>query len=473
MKKNKKDKKIKIDDVSKDIIAAFKKEIDSDAATGAYGTFLGYEEEHTKYFYKLSAVFDRGSYKTKITYTPNVLLFGSLIDLEYEINGEKFLIYDIFNLFDISDFEQYYFSDLSTEAETGEAVRSLLDVAVKYDYDVKKAAQEEYFETLKQNRDKDIKNGFKDGMTDEEIESEVKDYIEMLGVVPNHPVCSYALDATDSAKLLKQLEKQDKKGKIETLYEKRLLEYLRGGNKFENKNVENKKAFEKSFSKQSFLADSVCFVCGVVFAVVVALVARSIVFSGYDLLTYLSLILDIPSHFPNESLFGLALGMLMFGLTFIKLFGKKLLTKLVKGDKMTLQRYEAEKNSENGKKIKPAENIIVIVALIAVGIVGITFTATNNFGFGENGVKFASSESFIPETVSYDDLEIYSLKYSISDEEDQTEYENGYAVSDGKGGFYEFGEVAPGGETEKRLLSVAEKYGKEIKTVNTAQDIKK
>ena len=53
MKKNKKDKKIKIDDISKDIIAALKKEIDSDAATGAYGTFLGYEEEHTKYFYKL------------------------------------------------------------------------------------------------------------------------------------------------------------------------------------------------------------------------------------------------------------------------------------------------------------------------------------------------------------------------------------------------------------------------------------
>lgn len=49
MKKNKKDKKIKIDDISKDIIAALKKEIDSDAATGAYGTFLGYEEEHTKY----------------------------------------------------------------------------------------------------------------------------------------------------------------------------------------------------------------------------------------------------------------------------------------------------------------------------------------------------------------------------------------------------------------------------------------
>ena len=40
MKKNKKDKKIKIDDISKDIIAALKKEIDSDAATGAYGTFF-------------------------------------------------------------------------------------------------------------------------------------------------------------------------------------------------------------------------------------------------------------------------------------------------------------------------------------------------------------------------------------------------------------------------------------------------
>lgn len=473
MKKNKKDKKIKIDDVSKDIIAAFKKEIDSDSATGAYGTFLGYEEEHTKYFYKLSAVFDRGSYKAKITYTPNVLIFGSLVDLEYEINGENFLIYDIFNLFDISDFEQYYFSDLSTEAETGEAVRSLLDVAVKYDYDVKKAAQEENFERLKQNRDTDIKNGFNDDMTDEEIESEVKDFIEMFGVVPNHPVCSYALDATDSAKLLKKLEKQDKKGKIETLYEKRLLEYLRGGNKFENKNAENKKAFEKTFKKQSLLADSVCFVCGMVFAVVVALIARSIVYSGYELLTYSSFVGNIPINLPNEGFFGVALGMIMLAGAFVKLFGKKLLSKFVKGDETALQRYEAEKNSENGKKIKPAENIIVIVVLLVIGIAGITFTATNNFGFGENGVKFTSSESFIPEMVSYDDLEIYSLKYFMSDEENKTEYENGYAVSDGKGGFYELGEVAPGGETEKRLLSVAEKYGKEIKTVNTAEDIKK
>lgn len=39
MKKNKKDKKIKIDDISKDIIAALKKEIDSDAATGATALF--------------------------------------------------------------------------------------------------------------------------------------------------------------------------------------------------------------------------------------------------------------------------------------------------------------------------------------------------------------------------------------------------------------------------------------------------
>ena len=149
------------------------------------------------------------------------------------------------------------------------------------------------------------------------------------------------------------------------------------------------------------------------------------------------------------------------------------MSKLVKGDETARQRYEAEKNSENGKKIKPAENIIVIVVLFVIGIAGITFTATNNFGFGEKGVKFTSSESFIPETVSYDDLEIYSLKYFISDEENKTEYKNGYAVSNGKGGFYELGEVAPGGETEKRLLSVAEKYGKEIKTVNIAEDIKK
>ena len=110
------------------------------------------------------------------------------------------------------------------------------------------------------------------------------------------------------------------------------------------------------------------------------------------------------------------------------------MSKLVKGDETALQRYEAEKNSENGKKIKPAENIIVIVVLLVIGIAGITFTATNNFGFGENGVKFTSSESFIPETVSYDDLEIYSLKYFISDEENKTEYKNGYAVSNGKGG---------------------------------------
>ncbi len=473
MKKNKKDKKIKIDDVSKDIIAAFKMEINSDAATGAYGTFSGYEEEHTKSFYKLSAVFDRGSYKTKITYTPNVILFSNLIDLEYEINGENFLIYDIFNLFDICDFDQYYFSDLSTEAETGKAVRNLLDVAVKYDCDVKKAAQEEYFETLKQNRDKDFKNQFNDGMTDEEIKSEVTDCIELFGVVPNHPVCSYALDATDSAKLFKKLEKQEKKGNIETMYEKRLLEYLRSGNKFENKNAANKKVFEKSFKKQSFLADFICIVCGIAFAVVAALIARSTVFSGYELITYSSFVGNIPTRFPKEGLFGVALGMIMFAGAFVKLFGKIILSRLAKGDETALQRYEAEKKSNNGKKIKPAENIIVILVLLVAGIAGITFAATDNFGFGDDGVKFAPIDSFIPETVSYDELEIYSLKYVSSDEEDITEYKNGYAVSDGKGGFYEIGEVTPGGETEKRLLSVAEKYGKKIKTVNTAQDIKK
>lgn len=466
----KKDKKLKIEDNTKEFIAEFKATVEAAASSGTYGTFLGYDEKHTKSCYKLSAVFDRGSYKFRFVTVPNVLFCENFVDLEYEINGETFSIYDIFNLFDVNDFEQYYFYDVSTKAEIESSMKMLFDAVAKYDFDVKKAAQSEYFDKLKQNRDSDLKSGFKN-KTDEEIENDIEEFTEVFGIAPSHPMFSAASDATDSEKLLKSLEKADKKGKIETIYEKRLLEYLRNGNKFVNQGKENRKAFDKAYTKGSFLSDFICIVCGAVFAVLLALVLRSIVYSGADLPTYSLAVTDLKTHFSKEGVFGAAFSLIMFACAFSKLFGKKVLAKIMPDDEKAIQRYETENGGSYGKKRKKSENIIIIVIFIVLALCGSMFSATSLVGFYDDGAKFSTTDSPLPEKVSYDDMQIYSVEYP--DDEEGEKYENAYAISDGKGGYYELGELTPGGELEKRILSIAEKYNKQIETVKTAYEITK
>ncbi|MDE5995995.1 MAG: hypothetical protein K2G56_03665, partial [Eubacterium sp.] len=61
--------------------------------------------------------------------------------------------------------------------------------------------------------------------------------------------------------------------------------------------------------------------------------------------------------------------------------------------------------------------------------------------------------------------------YYDDDEEDFIDNENAYAISDGNGNYYDYGELLEGGKAETKLKEIAEKYNKEIVEIDTIDEL--
>ena len=209
----KKDKLYKLEPETKAMIAAVRSAVEDCAATGLYGRFMGFEESHTTDDYRLTAVFDCGEYRLRLRYLPSVMLLTDNfldIDLDYGDAG-RFTLYDVFNVLEIEDFNQYYHSGFSTTGEVPGLVRELLEAVHKYDYDLRRAAEPQLLAQMKANRLADMKavRGKHFDPNDPDGEDQ-----EILGILPTHPMVTAVSGATDSAKLLRHLEKAEAKGRL-------------------------------------------------------------------------------------------------------------------------------------------------------------------------------------------------------------------------------------------------------------------
>ena len=183
----KKDKFYKLEPETKAMIAAVRSAVEDCAATGLYGRFMGFEESHTTDDYRLTAVFDCGEYRLRLRYLPSVMLLTDNfldIDLDYGDAG-RFTLYDVFNVLEIEDFNQYYHSGFSTTGEVPGLVRELLEVVHKYDYDLRRAAEPQLLAQMKANRLADMKavRGKHFDPNDPDGEEQ-----EILGILPTHPM---------------------------------------------------------------------------------------------------------------------------------------------------------------------------------------------------------------------------------------------------------------------------------------------
>ena len=95
-------------------------------------------------------------------------------------------------------------------------MRELLEAVHKYDYDLRRAAEPQLLAQMKANRLADMKavRGKHFDPNDPDGEEQ-----EILGILPTHPMVTAVSGATDSAKLLRHLEKAEAKGRLDTLYD--------------------------------------------------------------------------------------------------------------------------------------------------------------------------------------------------------------------------------------------------------------
>lgn len=432
----KKDKLYKLEPETKAMIAAVRSAVEDCAATGLYGRFMGFEESHTTDDYRLTAVFDCGEYRLRLRYLPSVMLLTDNfldIDLDYGDAG-RFTLYDVFNVLEIEDFNQYYHSGFSTTGEVPGLVRELLEAVHKYDYDLRRAAEPQLLAQMKANRLADMKalRGKHFDPNDPDGEDQ-----EILGILPTHPMITAVSGATDSAKLLRHLEKAEAKGRLDTLYERRLLNYMRRGNTVVDQTEQAKQDFERQYKRCARKVNGIIAVVGLIVAMVLVFGLRALLFRGTRLVEYTLPIGGLEISVGTAKCVALGL------VSAIGIFN-------------------------TGKQVAEAVVGMLLMVLLSV------YAASNHFGIGAEYVCYSPDGSlFQVVQVENRDLRIYKVEGETDEDGAFVPVENGYAISDGKDHSYYVGELVPGGPTEKKLLAIAEKNGQTIPTVKTQEDIKK
>ena len=346
-------------------------------------------------------------------------------------------------------------------------VRELLEAVHKYDYDLRRAAEPQLLAQMKANRLADMKavRGKHFDPNDPDGEEQ-----EILGILPTHPMVTAVSGATDSAKLLRHLEKAEAKGRLDTLYERRLLDYMRRGNTVVDQTEQAKQDFERQYKRCARKVNGIIAVVGLIVAMVLVFGLRALLFRGTRLVEYTLPIggLEISVGTAKCVLFGLisALGVYSAGKV---LLGTPLMKRFYPKDEKSRAYYARENESaRTGKQVAEAGVGMVLMGLLSV------YAATNHFGIGGEYVRYSPDGSlFQVVQVENRNLQVYRVEGETDEDGTFAPVENGYAISDGKDHSYYVGELVPGGPTEKKLLAIAEKNGQTIPTVKTQEDIKK
>ena len=211
-------------------------------------------------------------------------------------------------------------------------------------------------------------------------------------------------------------------------------------------------------------------VVGLIAAMVLVFGLRALLFRGTRLVEYTLPIgaLEISVSTAKCVALGLvsAIGMFSTGKV---LLGTPLMKRFYPKDEKSRAYYARENESaRTGKQVAEAVVGLVVMVLLSV------YAATDNFGVGADYVRYCPDDAlFQVVQVENRDLQVYKVAGTLDDDNGQFEaVDNGYAITDGRGHPYYVGDLAPGGDMEQKLLSIAEENGHPVKAVKTVEDIK-
>lgn len=112
MKKKEKIRKKSADEIT--IIECIKNYLNKYSAKSNLIRYIDFKEETDGDSMRFIAGIDYGAFEQRIVYYPEMLLREQFIDVEFSIgeSGYVYTFYDLFNLFDIGDFNLYFYNDL-------------------------------------------------------------------------------------------------------------------------------------------------------------------------------------------------------------------------------------------------------------------------------------------------------------------------------------------------------------------------
>lgn len=463
MAKKNKERKKTADEIS--IIECIKNYLNKYSAKSNLVRNIEFKEETDENALRFTAGIDYGAFEQRIVYYPVMMFREQFIDVEFSIGETDYVytFYDIFNLFNISDFNLYFYDDLLSVDDVENALEEILSATEKYYGDIERAGTDTYLTQLEKNYETDMNKVY--GGDD------WKDAEPFGFTLPfNHPFYSIANDG-NSEKTLKKLRKRNAKGKLDTIYEIRLLEYLESGKYLSEEKRSKKTEFEKIYKKKKSATNLWLFALTAAVVCIICLGIHAAIYAGAETIKTQYEILGVITTLPiYKIILGfLAVLFITVGIT-VPFFGKKLLLALMPENyrKKTVGKYEKDRKDFFGEDGPVAQIIGTVIIGVAAVILLFSISAAG-IGYYEDSVKFYNISSFELCHISYENIEVCKIQGYYEDDE-FIEYENAYAIFSGDKS-YELGEVAPDGQTQKKLNEIVQKYNKEIKEIKSIEEL--
>ncbi len=411
--------------------------------------------------YILCAAFDCGSFTQRISYQLfSWLLPACTIDTDFFANGcdYPFTLYDIFNLFDINDFDLYYFPECISESLIKKAFIKLTDASDNYYSYIKKAFSQDYFSTLLSNYESDQL-----AVAGAEWKKELS---EPFYICSSHPYFTSAADCiiengTASAEHIIYNEEYS------TLYERRLFRYFDNDGETSAKHISRSAELENRYFRLKTIVKLLICVASMVVVIMAVLLNSLIVFSGADYVYSL-----------NEGLrsgFGIILlifSVIAFAVAFSMLFTKHILILITPKDirEEVMEKYYYKNSSEQKKLIKYIENVIMFIFSVVAFAVCFGL-ATSDFAVYDDCIKYTDF-AFASQEIPADYVGIYKVAgeyYGEDFEEftdnsvyiiyDTSQPQNNYITND----------LKLRGKTESQINSFANFNGIIIEPIDTIQ----
>lgn len=379
--------------------------------------------------------------------------------IKFKCSEIYFNFYQIFNLFDINDFELYTFWGYFDKEELYEIIKKADDTAVKYYSYLKILADDA---DVLHKLEKDIVDSFNaeyDYFYDDEGDLELKKefYEDTISYDSLPEIFGYA-EVCERKNLHKRLKKCDENFLND--YEKRLLKFLDDGGKLPDTKVRNYELFNTYLLKGIF---TVSIIVSVVL-ILLFFVINKIVYNGAEIYFEENYIRDCIFYGSFAALFICTLVFFLFGKVILPLFSPK-------EDKSWFKRkLFFEFDLVNKSKLHKIISVIAVIFCVSAGSAFYSLLF-DNAGYYDNFVRFGINNSLKTADVQYEDLRIYKVADSEMTH-GHKKYGNALAISDKNAEYvYEFGEVDPNGKTQKKLNEIAEKYDIEIVEINTIEDL--
>ena len=431
--------------------------------------------KHTKEEYVYSAEIDYSGFKAYINLSPSAHILATFLDLKLKYEGSpyEFSIFDIFNLFDIQDFKQYYVEDVTTKTQLENGISELLSVLEEYRYDINKAGEERNLERLCENFEADW-NSVTDG--NESWKDEMMGDGLFLDLV--HPYFTNASD-NKTEKIHERLKKKEAKGKLDTLYEKRLLKYLDSGNEFDETLQAGSVDRDRGYAKLKAKISVIVLIVSIIVSIILVLAGEKLVFGSYTVLRHYVSVFG-KNIIPNEILGATAAGLIGYALI-NSLTIKRFLVRFAPEEKKQLyaEKYDNELANSKGffslGKYK-AVRIIARLLLAFIFVFVIIFTVNWRIGETADSVKYSASDTIGMCEIKKEELILYSLEgyYNgeVSDENFEKYDSPWYVITDSKGNYFELSDVYEGGAYDKLVKSLQSDYGKKVTPVKAMENIK-